>query len=112
MPIRFSNKQSCRGSGSRDSKNSASSIFKKAILLGVWLSRFEEQCLFDFWERNPVGSLAFEIRRAVHLRFLRKQSCWESGSRDSDSGVFSIFEQVILLEVWLSRFGERCLFDF
>ncbi|KAM1349191.1 hypothetical protein ACFX2F_003291 [Malus domestica] len=35
VPIRFSNKQSCQGSGSRDSKNGAFSIFEKAILLGV-----------------------------------------------------------------------------
>ncbi|TQE13996.1 hypothetical protein C1H46_000418 [Malus baccata] len=48
VPLRFSNKQSCRGSGSRDSENDASSIFEKAILLGVWLSRFGERCLFDF----------------------------------------------------------------
>ncbi|KAM2181839.1 hypothetical protein ACFX1Q_032405 [Malus domestica] len=43
MPLRFSNKQSCRGSGSRDSENSAFSIFEKAILLGVWLLRFGER---------------------------------------------------------------------
>ncbi|CAN6686890.1 unnamed protein product [Malus baccata var. baccata] len=48
VPFRFSNKQSCRGSGSRDSENDASSIFEKAILLGIWLSRFGERCLFDF----------------------------------------------------------------
>ncbi|KAM1229449.1 hypothetical protein ACFX2G_040625 [Malus domestica] len=46
------------------------------------------------------------------LRFLRKQSCWGSGSRDSESGVSSMFEKVIMLGVWLSRFGGRCLFDF
>ncbi|KAM1015670.1 hypothetical protein ACFX2A_046439 [Malus domestica] len=46
------------------------------------------------------------------LRFLKKQSCWVSGSRDSESGVSSIFEKVIMLGVWLSRFGGRCLFDF
>ncbi|KAM1234368.1 hypothetical protein ACFX2J_003961 [Malus domestica] len=46
------------------------------------------------------------------LRFLRKQSCWGSGFRDSGSSVFSIFEKVIMLGVWLSRFGGRCLFDF
>ncbi|KAM2615763.1 hypothetical protein TB2_030235 [Malus domestica] len=46
------------------------------------------------------------------LRFLRKQSCWGSGSRDSGSSVSSIFEKVIMLGVWLSRFGGRCLFDF
>ncbi|KAM2377311.1 hypothetical protein ACFX1X_043932 [Malus domestica] len=35
VPLPFSNKQSCRGSGSRDSENGASSIFEKAIMLGV-----------------------------------------------------------------------------
>ncbi|KAM0996191.1 hypothetical protein ACFX2C_006226 [Malus domestica] len=45
-------------------------------------------------------------------RFLRKQSCWGSGSQDSGSSVSSIFEKVIMLGVWLSRFGGRCLFDF
>ncbi|KAM2155849.1 hypothetical protein ACFX1R_041618 [Malus domestica] len=56
--------------------------------------------------------LALEIRRTMLLRFLRKQSCWGSGSRDSGSSVSSIFEKVIMLGVWLSRFGGRCLFDF
>ncbi|KAM2230146.1 hypothetical protein ACFX1S_014593 [Malus domestica] len=55
MPLRFSNKQSCRGSGSRDSENGASSIFEKAILLGVWLSRFGERCLFDFEKVIMLG---------------------------------------------------------
>ncbi|KAM1266300.1 hypothetical protein ACFX2J_035885 [Malus domestica] len=77
LPLRFSNKQSYQGSGSRDSENDVSSIFEKAIILGVWLSRFGERCLFDFWESNHVGSLALEIRRAVPLRFWSKQSCWE-----------------------------------
>ncbi|TQD71003.1 hypothetical protein C1H46_043458 [Malus baccata] len=40
LPLRFSNKQSYRGSGSRDSENDASSIFEKAIMLGVWLYSF------------------------------------------------------------------------
>ncbi|KAM0979767.1 hypothetical protein TB1_014792 [Malus domestica] len=35
VPLRFSNKQSCQGSGSRDSGNGAFSIFEKAIMLGV-----------------------------------------------------------------------------
>ncbi|KAM2144142.1 hypothetical protein ACFX1R_047860 [Malus domestica] len=56
--------------------------------------------------------LALEIRRTMLLRFLRKQSWWGSGSRDSGSSVSSIFEKVIMLGVWLSRFGRRCLFDF
>ncbi|KAM1290908.1 hypothetical protein ACFX2H_017893 [Malus domestica] len=55
LPLRFSNKQSYQGSGSRDSENDVSSIFEKVIMLG----------------------LALEIRRAVPLRFWSKQSCWE-----------------------------------
>ncbi|KAM1790984.1 hypothetical protein ACFX12_034997 [Malus domestica] len=70
MPLRFSNKQSCRGSGSRDLENGASLILEKAILLGVWLLRFGERCLFNFLESNPVGSLVLEIQRAVPFRFL------------------------------------------
>ncbi|TQD89920.1 hypothetical protein C1H46_024551 [Malus baccata] len=48
LPLQFLNKQSYRGFGSRDSENDASSIFEKIIMLGVWLSRFGERCLFDF----------------------------------------------------------------
>ncbi|KAM2190518.1 hypothetical protein ACFX1Q_026478 [Malus domestica] len=77
MPLRFLRKQSCWGSGSRDSESGVSSIFKKVIMLGVWLSRFGGRCLFDFLESNHVGSLALEIRRAVPLRFWSKQFCWE-----------------------------------
>ncbi|KAM2016425.1 hypothetical protein ACFX16_046840 [Malus domestica] len=67
VPLRFSNKQSYRGSDYRDSENDASSIFEKAILLSVWLLRFGERCLFDFLANNPIGSLALEIQRAVPL---------------------------------------------
>ncbi|KAM1798761.1 hypothetical protein ACFX12_032797 [Malus domestica] len=85
---------------------------RQALSKEIWLSKFEERCLFGFRTSNPVEDLALEIRRAVSLRFLRKYSCWESGSRDSEGGASSIFEHVILLGVWLSRFRERCLFDF
>ncbi|KAM1742256.1 hypothetical protein ACFX12_012274 [Malus domestica] len=57
MPHRFLRKQSCWGSGSRDSESSVSSIFKEVIMLGVWLSRFGGRCLFDFGASNPVGSV-------------------------------------------------------
>ena len=36
MPLRFSNKQSRRGSDSRDSKSGATSVFEKVIMLGVF----------------------------------------------------------------------------
>ncbi|KAM1579108.1 hypothetical protein TB2_004051 [Malus domestica] len=57
MPLRFLRKQSCWGSGSRDSESSVSSIFEEVIMLGVWLSRFGGRCLFDFGASNPVGSV-------------------------------------------------------
>ncbi|KAM1748978.1 hypothetical protein ACFX12_009904 [Malus domestica] len=63
MPLRFSNKQSCRGSGFRDLENGASSIFEKAILLGVWLSRFGEWFLFDFLANNLVGSVFSNVSK-------------------------------------------------
>ncbi|KAM1308370.1 hypothetical protein ACFX2H_010499 [Malus domestica] len=67
VPLWFSNKQSCRGSGSQDSENGASSIFEQVIMLGVWLSRFGGRYLFYFWASNPVASLALKIRITVPL---------------------------------------------
>ncbi|KAM2345094.1 hypothetical protein ACFXTH_009024 [Malus domestica] len=86
-----------------------------------------EQCQTSFIQGDP----ALEVGKVVPLRFLNKQSCRGSssrdsendassifekaillGSRDSESGVSSIFEKVIMLGVWLSRFGGRYLFDF
>ncbi|KAM1677653.1 hypothetical protein ACFXTN_034449 [Malus domestica] len=55
------------------------------------------------------GNLALEVQRAMPLRFLNKQSCRGSGSRDSESRASSIFEKAIMLGVWLLRFGEWCL---
>ncbi|KAM1590470.1 hypothetical protein ACFX1Z_034218 [Malus domestica] len=77
--------------GPRDSGSSVSSIFEKVIMLGVWLSRFGGRCLFDFRASNLVGSVF-------------SNSCWESGSRDSEDGASSILEQAILLGVF-SRIG-------
>ncbi|KAM1425534.1 hypothetical protein ACFX11_018073 [Malus domestica] len=53
---------------------------RQALSKEIWLLKFGERCLFGFRTSNPVGDLAFEIQRTVPLRFLRKQSCWESGS--------------------------------
>ncbi|KAM1047116.1 hypothetical protein ACFX2C_026524 [Malus domestica] len=73
--------------GPRDSGSSVSSIFEKVIMLGVWLSRFGGRCLFDFGASNLVRSIF-------------SNSCWESGSRDSEDGASSILEQAILLGVF------------
>ncbi|KAM2855822.1 hypothetical protein PS2_000246 [Malus domestica] len=85
---------------------------RQALSKEICLSKLRKRCLFGFRTSNPVGDLALEIWKTVPLRFLREQSCWESSSRDSESSVSSIFEKVIMLRVWLSRFGGRCLFDF
>ncbi|KAM1030923.1 hypothetical protein ACFX2C_034773 [Malus domestica] len=42
MPLRFSNKQSRRGSGSRDSESGAASVFEKVIMLGPVLPQNTE----------------------------------------------------------------------
>ncbi|CAN6702458.1 unnamed protein product [Malus baccata var. baccata] len=86
--------------------------YRQALSKEIRFLKLGKWCLFGFQTSNPVGDRALEIRRTMPLRFLRKQSCWGSGSRDSESGVSSIFEKVIMLGVWLSRFGGRCLFDF
>ncbi|KAM1432917.1 hypothetical protein ACFXTO_015405 [Malus domestica] len=86
--------------------------YGQALSKEIQLLKLGKWCLFGFRTSNPVGDLALEIRITMPFRFLRKQSCWGSGSRDSESGVSSIFEKVIMLGVWLSRFGGRCLFDF
>ncbi|KAM1514780.1 hypothetical protein ACFX10_013959 [Malus domestica] len=53
---------------------------RQALSKEIWLLKFGEQCFFGFRTRNPVRDLALEIQRMVPLRFLRKQSCWESDS--------------------------------
>ncbi|KAM1973357.1 hypothetical protein PS2_019465 [Malus domestica] len=54
--------------------------YRQALSNEIWLSKLRKRCLFSFRTSNPVGDLALEIYRTVPLRFLRKQSCWESGS--------------------------------
>ncbi|KAM1380945.1 hypothetical protein ACFX2I_022614 [Malus domestica] len=53
---------------------------RQALSKEIWLLKFEERCLFGFRTSNPIGDLALEIQRMVPLRFLRKQSYWESDS--------------------------------
>ncbi|KAM1428220.1 hypothetical protein ACFXTO_020679 [Malus domestica] len=62
--------------------------YRQALSKEIRLLKLGKWCLFGFRTSNPVGDLALEIRRTMPLRFLRKQSCWGSGSRDSESGVF------------------------
>ncbi|KAM1582937.1 hypothetical protein ACFX10_030605 [Malus domestica] len=64
----------------RYSYSGVAGLHRQALSKEIWLSKFGEWCLFDFQTSNPVGDLALEIRRTVPLRFLRKQSCWESSS--------------------------------
>ncbi|KAM2595520.1 hypothetical protein TB2_040067 [Malus domestica] len=48
LRVKIADKLYPRKSGSRSSESGASSVFEQAILSGTWLSRFGEQCLFDF----------------------------------------------------------------
>ncbi|KAM1100352.1 hypothetical protein ACFX2B_006760 [Malus domestica] len=64
----------------RYSCSGVAGLHRQALSKEIWLSKFKERYLFGFQTSNLVGDLALEIRRAVPLRFLRKQSCWESGS--------------------------------
>ncbi|KAM1027032.1 hypothetical protein ACFX19_040575 [Malus domestica] len=52
------------------------------------------------------GKLMLRVKIADKL-YPRK-----SGYQSSESDASSVFEQVILSGIWLSRFGDRCLFDF
>ncbi|KAM1862016.1 hypothetical protein ACFX14_002527 [Malus domestica] len=75
VPLRFLNKQSCWGSGSRDSENDASSIFEKAILLGSTLPRSTEvdtQGLSNY----PAVSDVAEAASFTCLNFVKE--LWQS----------------------------------
>ncbi|KAM0970692.1 hypothetical protein ACFX2A_019024 [Malus domestica] len=124
-------------SGSRDSENDAFSIFEKAIMLGSTLPQSTEvdtQGLSNYPAvSDVVGAASFtcstlaenfgkvicgthelllRVGSADKARKVGASSISEIGPRDSGSSVSSIFEKVITLGVWLSRFGGRCLFDF
>ena len=100
MPI-ISAKLSVRVTGADKARKVDASSISEIGPRGIWAAQLLRK-------RAPLRL----IRRTMPLRFLRKQSCWGSGSRDSGSSVSSIFEKVIMLGVWLSRFGGRYLFDF
>ncbi|KAM2135380.1 hypothetical protein ACFX1R_005276 [Malus domestica] len=68
----------------------------------------------EVFDRMPIISAKLSVRvtGADKARKVGASSISEIGPRDSGSSVSSIFEKVIMLGVWLSRFGGRCLFDF
>ncbi|KAM2816715.1 hypothetical protein COP1_040925 [Malus domestica] len=68
----------------------------------------------EVFDRMPIISAKLSVRvtGADKARIVGASSISEIGPRDSESSVSSIFEKVIMLGVWLSRFGGRCLFDF
>ncbi|KAM1806209.1 hypothetical protein ACFX11_029374 [Malus domestica] len=68
----------------------------------------------EVFDRMPIISAKLSVRvtGADKARKVGASSISEIGPRDSGSSVSSIFEKVITLGVWLSRFGGRCLFDF
>ncbi|KAM2203572.1 hypothetical protein ACFX1R_003130 [Malus domestica] len=102
LPLRFSNKQSYRGSDSRDSGNDASSIFEKAIMLGSTLPRSTEvdtQGLSNYPAvSDVVGAASFtcstlaenfgKVICGTHELLLRVESADKAGK----VGASSIFE--------------------
>ncbi|KAM1437702.1 hypothetical protein ACFXTO_011812 [Malus domestica] len=68
----------------------------------------------EVFDRMPIISAKLSVRvtGADKARKVGASSISEIGPRDSGSSVSSIFEKVITLGVWLSRFRGRCLFDF
>ncbi|KAM1713819.1 hypothetical protein ACFX12_024531 [Malus domestica] len=48
----------------------------------------------------------------LHMQIAEKLYPRKSGSRSLENDASSIFEQAILSGIWLSKFKERCLFDF
>ncbi|KAM2737240.1 hypothetical protein PS2_024825 [Malus domestica] len=68
----------------------------------------------EVFDRMSIISAKLSVRvtGADKARKVGASSISEIGPRDSGSSVSSIFEKVIILGVWLSRFGGRCLFDF
>ncbi|KAM1792348.1 hypothetical protein ACFX12_036212 [Malus domestica] len=89
-------------------------------MLGVWLSRFGGRCLFDFGASNLVGSVFSNVSKGWACLLVYLATKHRGSHRDfpiiqqwyCSFTLSSIFEKVIMLGVWLSRFGGRCLFDF
>ncbi|KAM2326201.1 hypothetical protein ACFX1X_025457 [Malus domestica] len=92
--------------------NLVGSVFSNSDVVGV--ASFTCSTLAENFGKIICGTheLLLRVGSADKARKVGASSISEIGPRDSGSSVSSIFEKVIMLGVWLSRFGGRCLFDF
>ncbi|KAM1199263.1 hypothetical protein ACFX2G_010705 [Malus domestica] len=92
--------------------NLVGSVFSKSDVVGA--ASFTCSTLAENFGKVICGTheLLLRVGSADKARKVGASSISEIGPRDSGSSVSSIFEKVITLGVWLSRFGGRCLFDF
>ncbi|KAM2583164.1 hypothetical protein TB1_005213 [Malus domestica] len=100
--------------------NLVGSVFSNSDVVGAasftcsTLAENFDKVICEIFDRMPIISAKLSVRvtGADKARKVGASSISEIGPRDSGSSVSSIFEKVIMLGVWLSRFGRRCLFDF
>ncbi|KAM2062224.1 hypothetical protein ACFX1T_047196 [Malus domestica] len=100
--------------------NLVGSVFSNSDVVGAasftcsTLAENFGKVICEVFDRMPIISAKLSVRvtGADKARKVGASSISEIGPRDSGSSVSSIFEKVIILGVWLSRFGGRCLFDF
>ncbi|KAM2576391.1 hypothetical protein TB2_008097 [Malus domestica] len=100
--------------------NLVGSVFSNSDVVGAasftcsTLAENFGKVICEVFDRMPIISAKLSVRvtGADKARIVGASSISEIGPRDSGSSVSSIFEKVIMLGVWLSRFGGRCLFDF
>ncbi|KAM2878176.1 hypothetical protein FF1_013805 [Malus domestica] len=92
--------------------NLIGSVFSNSDVVGA--ASFTCSTLAENFGKVICGTheLLLRVTGADKARKVGASSISEIGPRDSGSSVSSIFEKVIMLGVWLSRFGGRCLFDF
>ncbi|KAM2562654.1 hypothetical protein TB2_011165 [Malus domestica] len=92
--------------------NLVGSVFSNSDVVGA--ASFTCSTLAENFGKVICGTheLLLRVESADKARKVGASSISEIGPRDSGSSVSSIFEKVIMLGVWLSRFGRRCLFDF
>ncbi|KAM2129684.1 hypothetical protein ACFX1R_009327 [Malus domestica] len=92
--------------------NLVGSVFSNSDVVGA--ANFTCSTLAKNFGKVICGTheLLLCVGSADKARKVGASSISEIGPRDSGSSVSSIFEKVIMLRVWLSRFGGRCLFDF
>ncbi|KAM2487786.1 hypothetical protein ACFX1W_039669 [Malus domestica] len=100
--------------------NLVGSVFSNSDVVGVasftcsTLAENFGKVICEVFDRMPIISAKLSVRvtGADKARKVGASSISEIGPCDSGSSVSSICEKVIMLGVWLSRFGGRCLFDF